>query len=145
MTKHLESYLAGVFDGEGFISAQFTRRSKKNSRQHTRLIVGVGMKYKPIPELFQKQFGGSLRSYKTKNGSLIYNWYVCGRNCEEVLRFISKFCLEKSEQAKYALELSVLLGKQAVRGKRPRGSQLLSNNQIDKREELCNIITSLKQ
>lgn len=143
MNKHLDSYLAGVFDGEGYISAQFTRRYTSNGRQSTRLLIGVGMKYRPIPELFQKRFGGSLKTYQARS-SVMHHWYVCGRNSIEALRLISAMCLEKAKQADFALELAIELSKQKVRGKRPQGSQILSDEQIDRREELCNIITRLK-
>lgn len=144
MDKHLDSYLAGVFDGEGYISARFIRHTSKNRRQSTKLLVGVGMKYRPIPELFLKRFGGSLKTYRNKSGSDMHQWYVCGRNSIESLRLISAMCLEKAEQADFAIELALELAKQKVRGKRPQGSQILSDKQIDRREELCNIITRLK-
>ena len=143
MERNLDSYLAGVFDGEGWITATFHEHGTKGGTQATRLIVGVGMKYRPIPKLFHERFGGSLRTYQDAT-CRVHQWYVCGRNSIEALSLFAELCLEKREQAEYGLILANELGKRKTRKSRPRGSWILSDTETQLRKELCETITRLK-
>lgn len=113
-----DDYLAGVFDGEGTITAY------RSSKGHWVLRVGVGMSAKHIVEAFQCRFGGGFHSRKkrTAGGLQMHEWYLCGGAAVEFLAWAISHCHEKNKQAKVALPLAEQIRQYGIsrQGKGPK-------------------------
>lgn len=145
--RDVDSYLAGVFDGEGYVTAHAKPGYTKSvsSRVYTRLLVGVGMTGRPVLEQFLQRFGGSLKEYRQPSGRPIYQWYRSGGHTVEVLEVFSELCIEKREQARLGLVLAKLLVVGRANHKRIRGYKIVSDDEMTERIALCENITALKR
>ena len=105
MSEFSDGYLAGIFDGEGCVSATITKPSLAAS-----VTVTVGMTDEGPVREFQKRFGGSVNTHLPKGGNykLVYTWSLVGSSAIEALEFISKNCILKNKAAKFGLELAKL-------------------------------------
>jgi hypothetical protein len=141
--RNLDSYLAGLFDGEGWI----TVKHKIHGRQrcpYTKLVVGVGM-VTPAPlALLSDRFGGNRGAYLHRR-SLMHQWYVCGANATPALEVFASLCLVKREQALLALEMCALLAAPKVRAGRKYGERIMSDEETARRVEIAELVTSLKR
>lgn len=135
----LHSYLAGLFDGEGCVSLQH-KSQYHHRRAYTRLLVSVGMRTPEPLMLFKQEFGGSIKKY-----GHIYQWYVCGATAALALEVFGRLCVVKREQAQLASRATVLLAKEKVRGRRPSGSQIMSDADLAERIDLAQRVTALKR
>lgn len=86
-----KAYLAGFFDGDGCIEV-------KGNSAHCH---SVSQKYKPILEVFQRLYDGSICH---KQGR-IYTWHVTTKG-PEFLKDILPFLILKKEQAELALSMN---------------------------------------
>jgi hypothetical protein len=144
MIRDIDSYLAGIFDGEGCISAQH-KSNYHYRRAYSRLVVSVGMINKSILLLFKERFGGSVKRYKNgKYNYYIYQWFISGSKAEKALLVFAELCIEKSGQAKLALELTQYLKALKSRGKRPIGSIYINDSEFLRRAKICDEIKKLK-
>jgi hypothetical protein len=142
----LDSYLAGIFDGEGCISAQFKSGYRGRKSPYSRLLLSVGMIDVSVPKMFRLRFGGSVKRYENSRGyRAVYQWYAGGATAIPALEVFSDLLLLKRDQAVLALELARLMGQAKARGKRPEGSLILSQGEIDRRIYLAAKISSLKK
>ncbi len=106
--RHLLSYLAGVFDGEGCVS--ITKKKQRLDMYHAyySIYLQVQMCDKEIPTLFQCVFGGSL-SVHTYNGKGKENWRpkwswsMSDRKTEEVMKDLLPYVILKRPQLEVAL------------------------------------------
>lgn len=144
ITKDIDSYLAGVFDGEGCITAQFAFGVNKR-RANSRLMVHIAMREKNAVAMFYERFGGTLRIDIDKRGHPMYQWYLLGSNTTTFLEVMSKLLVLKKVQAVLGWELARRMGAIKVRGKRPRGSFILSDEEINRRILLATEITRQKR
>lgn len=138
----LDSYLAGLFDGEGYISAQHRQNYNKH-RAYTRLAVGVGMTHRPTVELFHKRFGGAIYTGKQKL-SVNHQWSLTGSNTIPALEVLSQLCILKRPELECALELAAMLRKGRAKGRRVKGSWVVTQEEEVRRVELARRITELK-
>lgn len=101
------AYAAGLFDGEGSISASRSSHSPANWR----VIVAVSMCDKAPVEFMARVFGGRALEIKqkTKSGKAIYQWAVYCRNAAEVLKLLLPYLLVKSDKARDAIALAALM------------------------------------
>lgn len=138
--RSLDSYLAGLFDGEGWVSAQHRVRKDGKPTKHTRLIVGVGMRTKEPLVMMHKRFGGSLKRY-----GKMWQWYVCSSNAIEPLSVFSDLCVIKAEQCRLAIALIALISSTGHRANRANGDREISPMEDKRRMVLASKITLLKK
>lgn len=126
--RHLLSYLAGIFDGEGSVSIIRYRRKQpdEDSVFYYNLRVEMQMTEELIPRLFQNTFGGSIYRQKNKgeNRKVSYKWYCASENARGFLMDILPFTILKSPQIEVALHFACDMGFHQC-GKRLSNSQRL--------------------
>jgi hypothetical protein len=112
-------YVAGLFDGEGWVRVQTpgvrldgSRTPGSNYRRFPsyQVIAGVAMTYKPAMVAFHEQFGGTLYGddhYRRKDpkNRTIYRWHVTSQQAHPFLSAILPYLIIKREQVELALEL----------------------------------------
>lgn len=110
-------YVAGLFDGEGWITVCKMPKAKLglNNRYaegyvRYQLHVGVGMVYKPIIDSMQETFGGNIfTKYPTERQSDMTRtsavWRLSSGKAADFLEMVGPYLLAKSDEAKIAIEL----------------------------------------
>lgn len=104
MSASLE-YLAGFFDGEGYIGVV---HESTNKRYGLRACVYNNV---PLgPTMFAERFGGKIQQRKQR-GRLIESWYwlVQGRNAKKFLREIRPYLNLKAQEADLALQFPIVI------------------------------------
>lgn len=102
--RHLLSYLAGVFDGEGCCAINKSKPRKKGWSPQYRVHLMVSMTDGVIPMLFHNVFGGSWYEWKRKGcHKKQYRWEMAGHRCLPVLKELLHYCLIKSPQIEVAI------------------------------------------
>lgn len=102
-------YIAGLFDGEGWVRADtFTPLFRKSTR--FQVTAGIAMTYEPVIRLLYERYGGVLQGddcFRRKNPAnrTIWRWSVSSRIAAPFLREIEPFVIVKREQVTLALEL----------------------------------------
>jgi hypothetical protein len=102
-TRDVRSYLVGVFDGEGCITAGFARDGS------TYLVASVTMASETIVRLFHGYYqcgGVTCRSKLSAGGLRLWTWQVFGGSSRPVLADIAALGLEKQRQAQIASALA---------------------------------------
>jgi len=102
LKRHMLSYLAGVFDGEGSIC--IIRISPKKGKRPTptyRGVVEIAMTERLILQLFQNIFGGDIYQHKPRNpqNKLVYLWRIRDFRCIAFLNDLMPFLILKHPQA----------------------------------------------
>jgi len=141
--RDVHSYLAGMFDGEGCVTAQHAKLS--SGLYCTRLLCALQITDSRIPPLFAEHFGGNVGVHYLRSGRPIHRWHVVGSNGGAFLEFASKFCLAKAIQASEALQLAALLLRGRAKGRRITGQPVVTEVEAAERLRLCESITSLKK
>lgn len=102
--RQLLSYLAGLFDGEGYIGINKGRRDNGGYPSYS-IAVTVRITEELLARLFHFNFGGSIyyRKYENPNWSPIWSWTISGKNAEPFLQDILPYLLLKKPQAELAL------------------------------------------
>lgn len=139
--RDLDSYIAGIFDGEGSISA--THRVTPDRRFRTALMLSVQMQNKDIPEMLFRRLGGSLRGPYTRPGANkpFYQWYVNGASARLALNLFADLCVLKKQQAELALVMVDLLeATDPVTGKRRGGGKIVTDENLVRRQEIADEI-----
>lgn len=100
------AYVAGLFDGEGYIRIATRRKNANHLRMQ--LYAGIGMTYRPVIEELQRSFGGSRscndHSKRNPKHRPQHVWNVCSVQAAQFLRKIYPFLSVKREEVKLALE-----------------------------------------
>ncbi len=111
----IDSYLLGVFDGEGCISGGMDKRDKRWFLGAT-----VALASEPICRLFQSRWGGGCtsRSQPTTGGLILWQWQLSGGRAAEFLEIVARCCLVKQEQARLGLSLAQNMAKYSEPGYR---------------------------
>lgn len=91
---HKQLWIAGFFDGEGFIHLS------------TRGQIQVGIANSDLKALsfIKKTFGGGITTKKQKVNKKLYMWRVYGQKALKFLKSIFPYSIVKKEQIKYAIE-----------------------------------------
>ena len=97
------AYMAGLFDGEGYISIRYQMQRRKYDTYS--LMVGINMVDKEAIELFMDSFGGvmKLRESKNENWRPQYRWRIESSSAYELLKTLSPFMILKKEKAELAI------------------------------------------
>ncbi len=108
-------YIAGLFDGEGFISVNVWKPVKYgNYSDHYvryQLFCGVGMTFRPIITELYEMFGGTFYHHhrvnikRFPNCKPVYLWRQQSDNAANFLRQIIPHMIVKREEAELAIQL----------------------------------------
>lgn len=97
--NQLKTYLAGFFDGEGYVGITSTG----NGFYTLRVI--VGQKHPTVLLEIQKHYQGTITERLDKRSGVTYHVWECKAKLAEVfLRDIQPFSIEKSQQINLALQ-----------------------------------------
>lgn len=106
-------YVAGVFDGEGWITVCRTKLGgyRQYSADYVRyqLVVGVGNTHRPLVDRLHAQFGGSysvshVAKRKMPLARTNYTWTLASQPAADFLSYILPHMLVKAEEAALAVE-----------------------------------------
>ena len=99
----LYAYMAGIVDGEGSISV----KSESKSRPYIIYLNVTNCNYDMI-YLFEKEFGGKVRSRKPKNKNwkLCYEWILSKKQAATTLKLLLPYIRIKRRQALLVLRLA---------------------------------------
>lgn len=140
-------YVAGLFDGEGWIMISRSRPSlkfkQKTSPYHLR--IGIEMTCKDILEKIQQKYGGSLYirpKPRAVDRKVCFIWYLDSDKAMEFLKKIKSFLFVKRKQAEIAIEYQEHIEKfkKENSGFRHYGIPL---KEVDFREKIVQKIRSL--
>jgi len=111
--RHLLSYLAGVFDGEGCIGITKKRPQEKSNQKNFTyvLYMQVSMTDEIVPRLFHMTFGGNFfpRRYPIEaRRKTAYIWIVSGSKCVPIIKDLMPYILLKKPQFELGLHFSTL-------------------------------------
>jgi len=103
MSKLTPQYIAGLFDGEGWISLR--PQSQKRYLSSITIHIGIGMTNSIILK-FHKKFGGYLNiSPETEKHKKCYKWSLgTKKQIKKFLTIIYPYLIVKKEQAKIMLK-----------------------------------------
>ena len=96
------SYIAGFFDGEGYISLSYYK--KKNTFC---LCAGVNNTNKYVLLEIKKIFGGNINTYsdkRNKNWKPLHRWKVFNQQALNFLKFIHPYLKIKNEKCYWAIK-----------------------------------------
>ncbi len=109
-------YVAGLFDGEGWITiCVMPITSMGSGHRYTdkyvryQMFVGLGMNYHPLIAKICDQFGGAVHRNdsahkKSANNRICYSWRLSSNKAAEFLKQILPYLQVKDEEAKLAIE-----------------------------------------
>lgn len=126
--RKLLSYLAGFFDGEGYIGIV----TGKGCRS---LRVSITQKDRTILNLFQCLFGGNISQHCKSDDC--YRWYLGSNAALKLLEDLSPYLMLKAGQAKIAIEFQ--------RHKNPKNRNVLEEADIILEKEQQNLIKRGKE
>lgn len=135
----IKSYLMGVFDGEGCVSAY-------RQRGNVALTISVEMASEPITSLFREVWGGNLhvRPKPTAGGLVMHSWYIGARAAIPFLGYACENSLAKRRQAAIALELAENMAKYSAGRRRLLAEgRYISDVDVARRERLVLEMRSL--
>lgn len=117
MNTTLNSYAAGIIDGEGCVSLFY--RHKENGRRYVTPSIQVSNTNKTLLDFLQNSFGGRVVPVKTSrpNRKPCWCWVVYAKTAMSILRAIYPFLLVKKPQADILMAID---GQRDERGKRIR-------------------------
>lgn len=140
----LGSYLMGVFDGEGCITAG------RNARGGWSLHVSVTMASETIVRLFQERWGGGVgkRSKITSGGLTLWSWQITGATAIPFLHYAIAHSYTKRQQAVVGLALAESTAKYRIPGARTgiklsSRQRMISEEDLQMRTELVNQMRAL--
>jgi hypothetical protein len=131
-------YVAGLFDGEGYITISRYKRPETGTMHYSPQI-GISMCWKPTLEEMKEQFGGSLRKHKLLKGKTIWRWVIYNGQAKNFLEVILPELREKRSQAVLIMDYYINLesrGKSKIR---------LSESEVGTREKYYRDLKGLKK
>jgi hypothetical protein len=129
------AYCAGLFDGEGCISASRSYHCQKN----VRVSIYVTMCDRAGPEFMARTFGGHVREWKrkTRSGKAVFSWGLHCRKAAAVLELMLPYLQIKRSRAESAIKLAALsIGRDRTR------THQFSDAEISLRYQLMAVIRS---
>ena len=98
-----EAYLAGLFDGEGYVGVQYVK-AYKNGKRYKRLSVHVTQQRREVLDWIQEQLGyGTIHKGSVSSGGQIWRYHVSYRQAEKFLKTVLPYLKVKLEEASEAL------------------------------------------
>lgn len=115
------AYLAGFFDGEGYVGISNDRPKWAKGNVYLRLRVNITQKDDTVLSMLKDIYKGTIN--KGKDG--IYKWYVDGNSAVIFLKDILPFLIIKKKQVELALEFASLqVGKSKTIEQKNRQQQI---------------------
>jgi hypothetical protein len=96
------AYVAGLFDGEGWISVARSGRTSKNIIRYT-LQIGIANAYLPVLEEVRADFGGTINS-QGKTNLQVYTWRAATDIAYDFMQAVRPYLRIKARQADLAIE-----------------------------------------
>lgn len=126
------SYIAGLFDGEGYFYIARSKVDKTHSIRPYRFqaYAGLTIREKAPLLLIKKNFGGIIRSLKSKNPkhSSVYKWLINGKELDNFLEKIKNYLLVKRNRAFIMQKFQTV--------KKEVGNKSITDSQYKKSKEL---------
>lgn len=102
-------YLAGLFDGEGYITIDH-RRKMSHRVERCQIKCGISLVYKPLIEQLADQFDGIVNvndsaHRKNPRNRIVYAWVASSTVAVKFIRDVHPFLIIKRAQADLALQL----------------------------------------
>jgi hypothetical protein len=134
--KLILSYMAGFFDGEGYVG--ILKRKKKTAQSVSHYVVlSLGQKDGATMDWIVNNFGGRIHRVKF-DGS--YQWMCSDKKAYEVLKEITPFLKYKKPQA----ELAIKFYEERIVDNSKR-FMILTEEELKRREEIYQQIKLLKK
>ena len=110
------AYLAGLFDGEGYIPCSF-KKHHKGRKRNMEFWITVTNTYRPILEYLRVNFGGSIYESPSKSSKhkMSCFWKLTSRNAFVVLSQIAPYLKIKREPANLVLSKKALITRKGPR------------------------------
>ena len=148
MAHDLDSYLGGLFDGEGCVRVGFydgALNRRKSPHDQTTVSLAVVMTDRAPIDLLVSRFGGrnKVASRKTEAGRTVYRWDLTWTSTEEALNVLAEHCIIKRPQILLAQEAVRIIRLHKAFPIRYRGRPLLSAER-SRRIEIAAEIRQLK-
>lgn len=89
-------YLAGIIDGDGYLS--MFNSINKGTGSFNKYSIGLEQRYKPLVDYMSREFGGSnscLRKTKSEKHNTTYSWQITTSDALKILNEIEPFMIEK--------------------------------------------------
>lgn len=139
-------YIAGLFDGEGYIRIARFKPPKSNHIRYA-LYGGINMCHRPIIEAVHQRFGGFLGGKDTRAPNRILFGVVWGsQQAARVLREIKPYSIVKLPEIEVALEFQKHIDDRPYKPTGKRGVFREDREQIIiEREEMFQRILALKK
>ena len=138
------AYVAGLFDGEGYVDIYSASTSKASKSPSLMLRVIISQKDGSVMTWLEKNFGGYVRMERRKE-SWIYRWDIRSQQAKKFLESILPFLIIKTEQVKLAIEFEEVKGKYLETLQGSQGFRKLTKNEIGKRMEIKNRLKQAKR
>ena len=132
MTSEELAYIAGFFDGEGYIGVIEYHNTHK-------LLVTVTNTDDSIPNLLKDFFGGTIHVYWDGNPKhrTRYTWRLDSKKAVVFLSAIQPYARQKSKHIRLALEFQMTQHHGSTPGKWGYGSSRYTDDEWEYREYLC--------
>lgn len=132
------AYIAGLFDGEGYITISIDGPHKTQRNAVHLLVVGVGMTDRPTIERFKEIWGGmaTMDPREYPNRKRVYIWRVTGPQAILFINDVYKYLRIKKPQADIARRFQVLKSHRWGRGGIPAEN-------MTERNDLCERIRAM--
>ena len=101
-------YVAGLFDGEGWVRVDDSTPTSRKTGFRFQLVVGIALTHKPVLELVHAKYGGKLYgddSFRRKyaKNRTIYRWGCASKMAAAFLRDVAPHLIVKKDQADLAI------------------------------------------
>jgi len=131
------AYMAGLYDGEGYIGI-VTGKRKHRPTDDYRLYCKLGMCNPYLPQLFQSHFGGLLTTHKLENRRRVWVWQIVNEPAAQFLKALLPYLRLKKNEAELGIEFR-------SRYKRAHsGRSKLPDSELAIREAQKTLMASLK-
>jgi hypothetical protein len=111
------AYVAGLFDGEGYIRFSF-KHHWHGRAMNTEFYLTISNTYRPVLEFLKGAFGGSIytdRRPPKKGHKRVHFWRIAGRGAFKVLGQIAPYLKIKRDPANLVLKNQALISKKGRR------------------------------
>jgi hypothetical protein len=144
------AYLAGLFDGEGYVRIDNHFHQKNSGNIRYTVNAGVAMTYMPAVRLFHDRWGGVFKGencFKRANpkNRTIFRWAVTSLKAEAFLLEIQPFSLVKREQIDLAIAFQAHIRTHKSKMVGANGDLALRAKLFAERATLCDQIRLLKK
>jgi hypothetical protein len=104
------AYLAGLIDGDGSICVSVhDRNTRKGPSRRYALTIELAMCSEPVIRWVAENFGGNIRSQRSRTNRKYWHWRLFNDTAVEVLKLVYPYLVEKKRQAALAFKFRELL------------------------------------